>query len=138
MPQAGRVVLEDGVDVGCNSTIDRPAMGETRLQRQAKLDNLVVGAGCALAAQVGLAGQVEIGDRVILAGQVGVANQVKVGDGAIATAKSSLHKDVAPGEIVSGYPAVANKLWLKNAAVYNRLPEMYRLFQHWQRRDTAT
>ncbi len=145
MPQAGRVVLEDGVEVGCNSTIDRPAMGETRVKRQTKIDNLVhighncaVGEGCALAAQVGLAGQVKIGDRVILAGQVGVANQVEVGSGAIATAKSGLHKEVAPGEIVSGYPAVANKLWLKNSAVYNRLPEMYRLFQQLQRREAQS
>jgi len=142
MPQAGCVVLEDEVDVGCNSTIDRPAMGETRIKRQTKIDNQVhighnctVGKGCAIAAQVGLAGQVEVGDRVILAGQVGVANQVKIGAGAIATAKSGLHKDVEPGAVVSGYPAVPNKTWLKNSAVYNRLPEMYRLFQHLQRRE---
>lgn len=132
MEQSGYVVLEDGVEVGCNAAIDRPAVGETRIRRNTKLDNLVhiahgcqVGEGCAMAAQVGLAGGVEIGNRVILAGQVGIANQVKIGDGAVATAQTGVHRDVEPGAIVSGYPAIPNKLWLKISAIYNRLPEMY-------------
>lgn len=141
MEQSGITVLEDGVEVGCNSTIDRPAVGETRIGKQTKLDNLVhighgchIGANCAIAAQVGLAGGVKIGDRVILAGQVGIANQAKIGDGAIASAKAGIHSDVAPGAIVSGSPAVSHKLYVKAAAVYNRLPEMYQLLKQLQKR----
>lgn len=133
MHQGGIVVLEDGVEVGANTTIDRPPVGETRIGSNTKIDNLVqighgckIGSNCALSSQVGLSGQVIVGNGVLLAGQVGVANQVKIGDGAIATAKSGLHKDVDPKQIVSGYPAIPNKLWLKISAVYNRLPEMYK------------
>ncbi len=131
MHQSGRTVLEDGVEIGCNSCVDRPAVGETRIGQQTKIDNLVqiahgcqVGMGVAMAAQVGMAGGVTIGNRVILAGQVGVANQAKVGDGAIATAKSGIHGDIPPGEIVSGYPAIPHRVYLKVAALMKRLPEL--------------
>ena len=117
MEQAGYTVLEDGVEIGCNSTVDRPSVGETRIGRDTKLDNLVhvghgcqIGSNCALAAQVGLAGGVKVGNGVLLAGQVGVANQVKIGDRAIASSKTGIHKDVEPGAVVSGYPAVSHKL----------------------------
>lgn len=140
MEQSGITVLEDGVEVGCNSTIDRPAIGETRIGRQTKLDNLVhighgcqIGANCAIAAQVGLAGGVKVGDRVILAGQVGIANQSKIGNGAIASAKAGIHSDVEPGAIVSGSPAVPHKLYIKAAAIYNRLPEMYQNIKQLQK-----
>jgi UDP-3-O-[3-hydroxymyristoyl] glucosamine N-acyltransferase len=131
MPQSGRVVLEDRVEVGCNSTIDRPSVGETRLGEDTKLDNLVqvghgsqIGKHCILVSQVGLAGGVEIGDRAILAGQVGIAEKVKIGAGAIVTAQSGVMQDVPPGEVVSGYPAMANKLWLKTSVLIRRLPEL--------------
>ncbi|MBE9129040.1 MULTISPECIES: UDP-3-O-(3-hydroxymyristoyl)glucosamine N-acyltransferase [unclassified Coleofasciculus] len=140
MEQSGCTVLEDGVEVGCNSTIDRPAVGETRIGRNTKIDNLVqighgcqVGENCAIAAQVGLAGGVKVGNRVILAGQVGVANQAKIGEGAIATAKTGIHNDVEPGAIVSGTPAVPHKVFLKVSAIYNRLPEMYQTLKRFQR-----
>ena len=141
MEQAGYTVLEDRVEIGCNSSVDRPAVGETRIGRDTKLDNLVhighgctIGSNCALAAQVGLAGGVKVGDRVLLAGQVGVANQVTIGDRAIASSKTGIHRNVDPGEVVSGYPAVSHKLWLKTAAIMNRLPEMYQFFKQNQRR----
>lgn len=133
MEQSGITVLEDGVEIGCNSAVDRPAVGETRIKRGTKLDNLVhiahgceIGAGVAMAAQVGLAGGVAVGDRVILAGQVGISNQAKIGNGAIATAKAGIHSDVAPGEIVSGVPAVPHKVFLKASALISRLPEMHK------------
>jgi UDP-3-O-[3-hydroxymyristoyl] glucosamine N-acyltransferase len=136
MEQAGYTVLEDKVEIGCNSTIDRPAVGETRIGRDTKLDNLVhighgsqIGSNCALAAQVGMAGGVKVGNQVLLAGQVGIANQVTIGDRAIASSKTGIHSNVEPGEIVSGYPAVSHKLWLKTAAIVNRLPEMYQFFK---------
>ncbi len=140
MEQAGYTVLEDGVEIGCNSTVDRPAVGETRIGKDTKLDNLVhvghgcqIGSNCAIAAQVGLAGGVKVGNGVLLAGQVGVANQVTIGDRAIASSKTGIHRNVEPGEIVSGYPAVSHKLWLKTAAIVNRLPEMYQFFKQSQR-----
>jgi len=133
MPQTGRVVLEDGVEVGCGSTIDRPSVGETRIGAGTKIDNLVhvghgvvTGRGCALAAQVGIAGGAVLGDGVILAGQVGVANKAVIGDRAIASSKSGIHGEVAAGEVVSGYPAIPNRLWLRCSAAFNKLPEMAR------------
>ncbi|MBD2000160.1 UDP-3-O-(3-hydroxymyristoyl)glucosamine N-acyltransferase [Leptolyngbya sp. FACHB-541] len=140
MEQSGYTVLEDGVEVGCNSAIDRPAVGETRVARNTKIDNMVhiahgcqVGEACAMAAQVGMAGGVTIGNRVILAGQVGIANSAKMGDGSVASAKTGIHTNVPPGEIVSGTPAVPHKLYLKASAVYNRLPEMYQTLKQLQR-----
>ncbi|NEP45423.1 MAG: UDP-3-O-(3-hydroxymyristoyl)glucosamine N-acyltransferase, partial [Okeania sp. SIO2H7] len=132
MEQSGRAVLEEGVEIGSNTTIDRPAVGETRIGKGTKIDNLVqighgckIGQNCAIAAQVGLAGGVKIGNNVILAGQVGIANQAKIGDGAIATAQAGIHKDVAAGEIVSDSPAIPYKLYLKTSAIHRRLPEIY-------------
>jgi UDP-3-O-[3-hydroxymyristoyl] glucosamine N-acyltransferase len=141
MEQSGYTVLEDGVEVGCNSAIDRPAVGETRVGRNTKIDNLVqighgcqIGAGCALAGQVGMAGGVTLGNGVILAGQAGIANQVKIGDRAIGSAKAGIHNDVAPGEIVSGNPAVPHKQYLKVSAVLGRIPEMYQTLKQLQRK----
>jgi UDP-3-O-[3-hydroxymyristoyl] glucosamine N-acyltransferase len=140
MPQTGRVVLEDGVEVGCGSTIDRPAVGETRIGAGTKIDNLVhvghgviTGRGCALAAQVGIAGGAVLGDGVILAGQVGVANRARIGDRAIASSKSGIHGEVAAGEVVSGYPAIPNRLWLRCSAAFSKLPEMTRTLRQLQR-----
>lgn len=142
MQQSGYVVLEDRVEIGCNSTVDRPAVGETRIGRDTKIDNLVhvghgcqIGKGCALAAQVGLAGGVEVGNRVILAGQVGVANNAKIGDGAIASSKSGVHGSVNPGQVVSGYPAVDHTIYLKSSAIYSRLPEMYQILKRLKRQQ---
>jgi UDP-3-O-[3-hydroxymyristoyl] glucosamine N-acyltransferase len=133
MPQTGLVVLEDEVEVGCGSTIDRPSVGETRIGAGTKIDNLVhvghgvvTGRGCALAAQVGIAGGAVLGNGVILAGQVGVANRARIGDRAIASSKSGIHGEVAAGEVVSGYPAIPNRLWLRCSAAFNKLPEMAR------------
>ncbi len=140
MQQSGVTILEDGVEVGCNSTIDRPAVGETRIGKNTKLDNLVhighngnIGENCALAAQVGLAGGVTVGNQVMLGGQVGVANQVTIGDRAIATAQTGIHSDVKEGEIVSSSPAIPNKLYLKISAITKKLPEMYQVFKQIQK-----
>ncbi|NEP62558.1 MAG: UDP-3-O-(3-hydroxymyristoyl)glucosamine N-acyltransferase [Symploca sp. SIO2G7] len=140
MEQSGYTVLEDKVEIGCNTTIDRPAVGETRIGYNTKIDNLVqighgcqVGQNCAMAAQVGMAGGVTIGNQVILAGQVGIANQAKIGDGAIATAKCGIHNDVEAKAIVSGIPALPHKLFLKVAAVYSRLPEIHKTLKQLQK-----
>ncbi len=132
MEQSGHTVLEDGVEVGCNSAVDRPAVGETRIGRNTKIDNLVqighgvkVGEACAFASGCGLAGGTQIGNRVILAGQVGVGNNAKMGDGSVASAKAGVLKDVPPGQTVSGYPAIEHKVFLKASAMYHRSYEMY-------------
>ncbi len=140
MEQSGYTVLEDGVEVGCNSTIDRPSVGDTRVGRNTKIDNLVhighgcqIGQNCALAGQVGMAGGVKVGNQVLLAGQVGIANQAYIGDGAIATAKAGIHSDIEPGAIVTGVPAIPHKVFVKAAAIYSRLPEMYQTLRKLQR-----
>jgi UDP-3-O-[3-hydroxymyristoyl] glucosamine N-acyltransferase len=131
--QSGTAVLSDRVEVQANACIDRASIGETRIGAGSKIDNLVqvghgstVGENTLLCAQVGLAGSTEVGDRVILAGQVGVAGHCKVGDGAVATAQSGIPSDVAPGSVVSGYPAMNNRDWLRSVAAFARLPDMVR------------
>jgi len=131
--QSGPVVIEDNVEVQANACIDRASVGETRIGRGTKIDNLVqvghgskVGEDTLLCAQVGLAGSTEVGSRVILAGQVGVAGHCRIGDGAIATAQSGIPNDVPAGTTVSGYPAIDNKLWLKCSAIFKKLPEIAR------------
>ena len=129
--QSGPAVLEHDVEVQANACVDRASVGETHVSRGAKIDNLVqighgsrVGENALLCAQVGLAGSTHIGKNVILAGQVGVAGHCKIGDGAIATAQSGIPNDVPAGAVVSGYPAIDNKLWLRCSAVFNKLPEI--------------
>lgn len=134
--QSGTTEIDDNVEVQANACVDRASIGITRVGAGSKIDNLVqighgsmVGEDSLLCAQVGLAGSTEVGDKVILAGQVGVAGHCKIGDGAVATAQSGIPSDVAPGAIVSGYPAIDNKLWLRCVAVFNRLPEMAKAFR---------
>lgn len=136
MEQSGSTVLEDGVEIGCNSAVDRPAVGETRIGRNTKLDNLVqighgcqIGQNCAMASQVGLAGGAIIGNGVMLGGQVGVANQVTVGDRVIATGQTGITGNVASGEMVSGMPHIPSRLYRKLFVMYKRLPEMYKMYQ---------
>lgn len=136
MEQSGKVVLEEGVEIGCNSTVDRPAVGETRIGANTKLDNLVqighgckIGRNCAMASQVGLAGGAIIGNGVMLGGQVGVANQVTVGDRVIATGKTGITGNVAAGEMISGMPYIPSRLYRKLFVMYKRLPEMYKFYK---------
>ena len=131
IPQVGGVVLEDDVEVGANSTIDRPAVGETRIKAGTKIDNLVqvahgvtIGKHVLLAAQVGIAGSTTLEDSVTLAGQVGVAGHLTIGKGAIATAQTGIPNSVEAGAFVSGYPAIPNRDWLKSSAVFRKLPEL--------------
>jgi UDP-3-O-[3-hydroxymyristoyl] glucosamine N-acyltransferase len=133
IPQAGRVVIEDDVEIGAGATIDRASVGETRIKRGVKIDNLVqIGHSCTvcedalLCAQVGLAGSSHIGRRVILAGQAGVAGHLNIGDDVVLTAKSATSHDIPPGKIISGIPAFDNKEWLRSTAAFRRLGEMHR------------
>lgn len=140
MEQSGYVVLEDGVEIGCNSTVDRPAVGETRVGHHTKIDNMVhiahgckVGSNCAFAGQTGLAAAVKVGNRVLLGGQVGIAPQAEIGDGAVATMRAGIHNDVPAGAVVTGAPAISHKVFLKAAAIYARLPEMYQTIKQLQK-----
>src|SRR3982751_244153 len=130
IPQVGRVVLEDDVEIGANTAIDKASVGETRIRRGAKIDNLVqIGHSCIvdedalICSQTGLAGSSVIGKRVILAGQVGIAGHLKVGDDAVITAKSATSHDIEPGKVISGIPGFDNKDWLRSTAAFRRLAE---------------
>lgn len=132
IPQVGIVVIEDDVEIGALTTIDRAALDETRIGRGCKLDNLVqighsvtLGPDSVLAAQVGIAGSARLGARVTLAGQVGVNGHVTIGADVVATGQSGLTGDVAPGTCVSGTPAIPNRDWLRAAALFARLPSLH-------------
>jgi UDP-3-O-[3-hydroxymyristoyl] glucosamine N-acyltransferase len=131
IPQPQPVVIGDDVEIQANSCVDRSSVGETRIGRGTKIDNLVqvghgthIGEDSLIAAQVGLAGSSEIGNKVILTGQVGVVGHCKVGDGAIVTPQSGVAADIEPGATVSGIPAVDHKLWLKYSVLLSKLPEI--------------
>ena len=133
IPQTGRVVIEDDVEIGAGTTIDRASVGESRIGRGSKIDNLVqighsctVGEDTLLCAQVGLAGSSHIGSRVILAGQAGVAGHLTIGDDVVLTAKSATSHDVPAGKVISGIPAFDNKDWLRSTAAFRRLGDMQR------------
>jgi UDP-3-O-[3-hydroxymyristoyl] glucosamine N-acyltransferase len=129
--QSGPAVLEDDVEVQSNSCIDRATVGETRIGRGTKIDDLVlvghasqVGSNTMLCGQTGLAGSTKIGNGCILAGQVGTAGHLTVGDGAVITAQSGVPNDVPAKSLYSGYPAVDNREWLKTMAALKELPQM--------------
>jgi UDP-3-O-[3-hydroxymyristoyl] glucosamine N-acyltransferase len=141
IPQVGDVVVEDDVEIGANSAIDRPAVGETRIGAGTKIDNLVqiahgvaIGKRVLLAGQVGIAGSTIIEDDVTLAGQVGVAGHITIGKGVVATAQTGIPNSVEAGGFISGYPAIPNRDWLKASAVFRRLPELRKELADLQRR----
>ncbi|HEX8707715.1 MAG TPA: UDP-3-O-(3-hydroxymyristoyl)glucosamine N-acyltransferase [Pyrinomonadaceae bacterium] len=144
IPQTGSVVVEDDVEIGAGTTIDRASVGETRISRGAKIDNLVqighsctVGEDSLLCAQVGLAGSSHVGRRVILAGQAGVAGHLTIGDDAVLTAKSATSHNVEPGRVISGIPAFDNRDWLRSTAAFRRLGEMQRTVRSLEARLAA-
>jgi UDP-3-O-[3-hydroxymyristoyl] glucosamine N-acyltransferase len=133
IPQPAGVVIGDDVEVQSNSCIDRASVGETRIGRGVKVDNLVqighgsqVGEDALICAQVGMAGSSDIGARAILTGQVGVVGHCKVGEDAIVTPQSGVAHDIPAKAVVSGAPAVDHKLWLKYSAILPKLPELVR------------
>jgi UDP-3-O-[3-hydroxymyristoyl] glucosamine N-acyltransferase len=131
IPQIGAVVVDDDVEIGALTAVDRASLGQTRIGQGTKIDNLVqighsvtIGRDSVLAGQVGIAGSTKVGDRVTLAGQVGVVGHITIGDGAIATAQTGIPGSVEPGAVISGSPAIENRAWLKSMAVFARLPEL--------------
>jgi UDP-3-O-[3-hydroxymyristoyl] glucosamine N-acyltransferase len=139
IPQTGKVVIEDDVEIGANTAIDRASVGESRIKRGVKIDNLVqIGHSCSIdedaliCAQTGLAGSSHIGKRTILAGQVGIAGHLKVGDDVVITAKSATSHDVESGKIISGIPAFDNREWLRSIAAFRRLGDIARKIRQFE------
>jgi UDP-3-O-[3-hydroxymyristoyl] glucosamine N-acyltransferase len=133
IPQLGTVILEDDVEIGANTTVDRATLGATRIGRGTKLDNLVMighgsqlGPGCLLAAQVGLAGSMRLGAGVMMGGQAGAGGHFVIGDGAQIAAQSGVHREVPPGGVYSGYPAIEVRRWRRVTTSMLRLPELLR------------
>ncbi|MCC6767229.1 MAG: UDP-3-O-(3-hydroxymyristoyl)glucosamine N-acyltransferase [Deltaproteobacteria bacterium] len=141
IPQAGIVVIEDDVEIGANTTVDRATLGATVIRRGAKLDNLVmvahnceVGAHSFLAAQVGIAGSTKIGRGVQMGGQAGAAGHLTIGDGVLVAAQSGVPNSVPAGKTVGGYPAMEVGLWRRTSAAILRLPELVRRVRRLERR----
>jgi UDP-3-O-[3-hydroxymyristoyl] glucosamine N-acyltransferase len=144
IPQVAAVVIEDDVEIGANTTIDRPAIGETRIKAGTKIDNLVqiahgvtVGRNSLLAAQVGIAGSTVIGEGVMFGGQVGVTGHVTVGDRVRASAKTGVTGNVPADTFITGYPHLENLEWRKAYAVVRRLPEFRKQLLDLERRLAA-
>jgi UDP-3-O-[3-hydroxymyristoyl] glucosamine N-acyltransferase len=133
IPQVATVIIEDDVELGANTTVDRPAVGETRIKAGAKIDNLVqvghgvtIGRNVLMAAQVGIAGSTRIDDDVMFGGQVGVGGHLTIGRGAIAVGQSGVTNSLDPGVMVAGYPAIDSRDWRKASVLFKRLPELKR------------
>jgi len=134
IPQVGRVVIEDDVEIGAQSAVDRPAVGETRIAAGTKIDNLVqiahgvrIGRNVLIAAQAGIAGSTVVEDDVVMAGQSGATNHVRLGKGAMVSAKSAVFKDIPPGGHVAGIPAADVREWRESAVLLRRLPDLREL-----------
>lgn len=128
VPQLGRVVIGDDVEIGANSTIDRGAGPDTVIGSNCMIDNLVMighnvtlGRGCVLVAQVGIAGSTHIGDFVTIAGQAGLAGHLTIGDGVTIAAKAGVVKDIADGQTVGGHPAVPIGDWRRASVLIGRM-----------------
>lgn len=139
--QTGTVIVEDEVEIGACTTIDRAALGETRIGKGTKVDNLVqighgsmIGSNNLICAQVGLAGSTRTGKNVVLAGQVGVVGHLTIGDGATVTAQAGIPGSVEPGKVMSGSPAFDNKDWLRSTAAFAKLPKILKTVRDLERR----
>jgi len=133
IPQIGTVVIEDDVEIGANTTVDRATIGETRIGRGTKLDNLIqighnvkIGENTIMAAQTGIAGSTEIGKGVAMGGQVGIADHLKIGDFTIIAAKTGVASNIQPNSIIAGYPEMDMKVWRRVQVSLLRVPELIR------------
>ncbi len=133
IPQVGRVIIGDRVEIGANSAVDRGSIGDTIIGDGTKIDNLVhiahnvkIGRGCLFASMVGIAGSTTIGDFVTLAGQVGVVDHVTIGDRVVVAAKSAVMQSIPAGRFYAGIPALEHQKWLRQCGVIKQLPELTR------------
>jgi len=133
IPQVGRVVLREDVEIGANTCIDRGAIGDTIIERGVKLDNLIqighnvqIGAFSVMASQVGISGSTTIGTGCQLGGQVGTAGHINIGDGCKIAAKSGVPNDLKAGGTYAGIPVMPHRVWLRLAAIMPRLPDLWK------------
>ncbi|HYC41218.1 MAG TPA: UDP-3-O-(3-hydroxymyristoyl)glucosamine N-acyltransferase [Chitinophagaceae bacterium] len=133
VPQLGNVVIEDNVEIGANTTIDRATMGSTRIRSGTKIDNLVqvahnvdIGNFTVIAAQAGISGSVKLGRGVLIGGQAGIAGHIEIGDGAKINAQSGVGKSLQKGKAVTGSPAYDYAAALRSQALSRKLPELER------------
>ena len=140
IPQLGNVIIEDDVEIGANTTIDRAVMDSTIIHRGVKLDNLVqiahnveVGENTVMAAQVGIAGSVKIGNHCMFGGQVGLSGHIHVTDNVIFGAQCGVISSVEEPTTLLGAPAINAKAFMRSSAIFGRLPEMYRTMGQLQR-----
>jgi UDP-3-O-[3-hydroxymyristoyl] glucosamine N-acyltransferase len=141
IPQVGRVVIGDDVEIGANVTVDRAMLGATRIGRGTKVDNLVhiahnveIGEDCALAAAVFIAGSARIGNRVLIAGWVGINGHIEIGDDSIVMGDTGVSRSLPPGSVVAGHPAQPRIAHRRSEASYIRLPEMVKQIRDLERR----
>ena len=144
IPQVGYVQIDDDVEIGANTTIDRGTLGRTWIQRGVKIDNLVqiahnvvIGEHSIIVAQVGISGSTQLGKGVVIGGQAGIVGHIRIGDGVMAAARSGVHKNIPPGQIVAGSPHMPHREWLKMEACLPKLPEMRETLAALQRRVAA-
>lgn len=140
IPQLGNVIIEDDVEIGANTTIDRAVMDSTVVHRGVKLDNLIqiahnveIGENTVMASQVGIAGSVKVGKHCMFGGQVGLAGHLKIGDHVNLGAQAGVISDIKDGETVLGAPAINARAFMRSSAIFNRLPEVYRTLGQLQR-----
>ncbi len=131
IPQVGFVQIDDDVEIGANSTIDRATLGKTWIGRNVKIDNLVqiahnvvIGENSVITAQVGISGSTKLGESVIIGGQTGIVGHITIGDNVMIAAGSGIHKEIESGQIIAGSPQLPYKQWLKVEACRAKLPEM--------------
>lgn len=141
IPQIGIVQIDDEVEIGSNNCIDRAALGKTWIKRRVKTDNLVqvghnvvIGENTVIVAQAGISGSVCIGSDVVIGGQVGIIDHLDIGDRAMIGSQSGVAKSVPPGEIVSGYPAMPHRLFLRTSGLIMRLPQLNKRLRHLESR----
>jgi UDP-3-O-[3-hydroxymyristoyl] glucosamine N-acyltransferase len=144
IPQVGIVQIDDDVEIGASSTVDRAALGRTWIKRGTKIDNLVmvahnvvVGEDTVIVAQTGIAGSTEIGNNVVLAAKAGIAGHLRIGDKVTVTATGGVSKDVPAGSVISGRPAIPHRTWLKSKIICSRLPELHTDLKQLKRKVAA-
>ncbi len=141
IPQIGMVQIDDDVEIGANSCIDRAASGKTWIKRGVKTDNFVhvahnviIGEDTIVVAQVAISGSVHIGRQVIIGGQVAISDHVEIGDRVMIGSQSGVPKSIPSGEVVSGTPAMPHRLWLKTSGIIRRLPQFNEHLRHLEKR----
>lgn len=141
IPQTGYVQIDDDVEIGANSTVDRGTMSRTWIQRNVKIDNLVqiahnvvIGENSIIVAQAGISGSTKLGRSVIIGGQAGLVGHINIGDGVMIASQSGIHKDIPPNQVVAGSPHLPHREWLRMCAALPKLPETRRMIRGLEKR----